>query len=339
MVMKTFEEHPEKFIEKLYDFKLNDSLPIQMKGIARPWIKHPKKDKDLWYKTSLAWMSIGYETKIPPIYTLTFYNAIANDGVMVKPLFVKEIKRNGEMVKAYGTEVLKSAICKPTTLKDVQEILLGVVEGKFGTAKVVRSKIVRIAGKTGTAQISQGSLGYKAGQTKHNVSFCGYFPADNPEYTCIVVLTAPNGLPSGGGMAGSIFKKVAERTMLLKSSWSPDRIANDTIHQYAYMPAVKSGSSTPLKTVMNTLSIPVDVPLNGWVKHLETEEDRVSLDTYKIYKGLVPDVTGMGAKDANYMLGSLGLKVIINGRGKVVSQSLAPGNKLQSGVVIVLELN
>ena len=217
--------------------------------------------------------------------------------------------------------------------------MLGVVEGKYGTAKVVRSKIVRIAGKTGTAQISQGALGYKSGQTRHNVSFCGYFPADNPEYTCIVVLTAPNGLPSGGGMAGSIFKRVAERIMLLKSSWTPERLANDTLRHYAYMPAVKNGSSTPLKTVMSTLAIPVNTAhLNGWVTQEEAEGDRISLATYKIHKGLVPDVAGMGAKDAIYMLGNLGLKTIIKGRGKVVTQSLKPGTRLHSGAVIELEL-
>jgi len=339
MVMKSFEAHPERYVEKLYDFKLNDSLPIQMKGIARPWIKHPKKDKDLWYKTSLAWMSIGYETKMPPIYTLTFYNAIANGGTMVKPLFVKNIKRNGEIVKTYETEVLKSAICKPTTLKDVQEIMLGVLEGKYGTAKRVRSNIVRIAGKTGTAQISQGSLGYKSGQTKHNVSFCGYFPADNPEYTCIVVLTAPNGLPSGGGMAGSIFKKVAERIVLLKSSWTPEKMANDTVRHYAYLPEIKNGNSGALKTVVNELTIPMENPgMNGWIKQKESDGQRLSLDTYKIQKGLIPDVSGMGAKDAFYLLGNLGLKVKLNGRGKVVAQSLYPGTKIQNGAVIELEL-
>jgi cell division protein FtsI (penicillin-binding protein 3) len=276
---------------------------------------------------------------MPPIYTLTFYNAIANGGAMVKPLFVKNIKRNGEIVKTYETEVLKSAICKPTTLKDVQEIMLGVLEGKYGTAKRVRSNIVRIAGKTGTAQISQGSLGYKAGQTKHNVSFCGYFPADNPEYTCIVVLTAPNGLPSGGGMAGSIFKKVAERIVLLKSSWTPEKMASDTIRHYAYLPEIKNGNSGALKTVVNELTIPMENPgMNGWIKQKESDGLKLSLDTYKIHKGLVPDVSGMGAKDAFYLLGNLGIKVKLNGRGKVVAQSLHPGTKIQNGAVINLEL-
>jgi len=115
---------------------------------------------------------------------------------MMNPIFVKSIKRHDEIIKQYEPEVLKESICKPSTLKDVQEIMLGVIEGKYGTAKSVKSDIVRIAGKTGTAQISQGGLGYRAGQTYHNVSFCGYFPADNPQYSAIVLLTAPQGIPS-----------------------------------------------------------------------------------------------------------------------------------------------
>jgi cell division protein FtsI (penicillin-binding protein 3) len=338
-VMKSFGDKPEKYIEKLYDLRLNDSLPLQMKGVAKPWIKHPKKDKNEWYKTSLAWISIGYETKIPPIYTLTLFNAIANDGKMVKPLFVKTVKRNEEVVQAFETEVLKESICKPTTLKEVQQTLKEVVDGKFATAKTAQSKIVRIAGKTGTAQISQGGLGYRAGQTRHNVSFCGYFPADNPRYSAIVVLTAPEGAPSGGRMAGSIFKKVAERTMLLKSSWSPDRIANDSVRKHPYLPEVKSGNSFALKKVIEELAIPVDNPeFRGWVKQTPNEGNLLSLDTYKIQKGLVPDVSGMGVKDAFYMLGTLGLDVRVKGRGKVVAQSLKPGTLLREGSIIELEL-
>ena len=155
----------KKFIEKLYEYRLNDSLPIQMKGVAKPWIKHPKKDKDLWYKTSLAWISIGYETKIPPIYTLTFFNAIANGGKMVKPMFVHEIRENGELVKSFPPEVMVERICKPSTLKDVQETLKGVVDGKYAMARNVKSELVTIAGKTGTALVSQGTAGYRSGET------------------------------------------------------------------------------------------------------------------------------------------------------------------------------
>ena len=339
MVMKSFEDNPEKYIEKLYDLRLNDSLPIQMKGIARPWIKHPKKNKKEWYKTSLAWISIGYETKIPPIYTLTLYNAIANQGKMVKPLFVRHIKRNGEIVQTYETEVLKESICKPSTLKDVQEVMLGVIEGKYATAKSAKSDIVSIAGKTGTAQISQGSLGYRAGQTKYNVSFCGYFPADNPKYTAIVVLTAPQGTPSGGRMAGSIFKKVAERTMLMKSSWSPERFANDSIRQTPFLPLVKSGNAQSVRRVVETLNIPVEnQAMSGWVQQHCNEGSELSLVAYSIHRGLIPDVRGMGAKDAFYMLGNLGMEVKLKGRGKVVAQSLTPGSKLLEGGLIELIL-
>ncbi|MDD4428124.1 MAG: penicillin-binding protein [Paludibacter sp.] len=339
MVIKSFADKPEKYIEKLYDLRLNDSLPLQMKGVAKPWIKHPKKDKNEWYKTSLAWISIGYESKIPPIYTLTLFNAIANDGKMVKPLFVKAVKRNEEVVLAYETEVLKQSICKPQTLKEVQQTLKEVVDGKFATAKTAQSKIVRIAGKTGTAQISQGGLGYRAGQTRHNVSFCGYFPADNPKYSAIVVLTAPEGAPSGGRMAGSIFKKVAERTMLMKSSWSPDCLANDSVRKQPYLPEVKSGNSFALKKVVDELALPLENPeLRGWVKQTSNEGNLLSLDTYKIQKGLVPDVCGMGVKDAFYMLGALGLDVRVKGRGKVIAQSLKPGTLLREGSIIELEL-
>ena len=153
IVMQTFDKKPEKFIEKLYDMRLNDPLPLQMKGATKPWIKHPKKDKSQWYGTSLAWMSIGYETIIPPINMLTFYNAIANDGKMVSPLFVKHIKRNENIIKNFETQIIKESICKKETLKDVQQTLIEVVEGKYATARSVKSNMAQIAGKTGTAQI------------------------------------------------------------------------------------------------------------------------------------------------------------------------------------------
>lgn len=339
MVMKSFGDKPEAYIERLYNFRLNDTLPLQMKGVGKSWIKHPKKDKDVWYKTSLAWMSIGYETKMPPIYTLTFYNAIANNGTMVAPLFVKSVRRNAEVVAAYEAKVLKQSICKPTTLKDVQQAMLGVVEGSHATAKTVRSKIVRIAGKTGTAQISQGSLGYRSGQTKHNVSFCGYFPADNPMYTCIVVLTAPSGLPSGGRMAGSVFKKIAEGTMIVKSRHTPELIAADTNRIVPQtMPELKSGYSIPLQNVLTAISLPTSDSGSPWVKAQSNTNNTLNLDAFVVTKGRVPDVTGMAAKDAFYLLGNMGLEVHVEGRGRVVAQSIKSGTHLGQGDIIELKL-
>jgi len=338
MVMKTFGEHPEKYVEKLYEFGLNDKLPLQMKGVASPWIKHPKKDKDLWYATSLPWMSIGYETKIPPIYTLTFFNAIANNGVMVKPLFVRYIKRNSENVQVFEPEILRSNFCKETTLKKVQDIMVGVIEGKYGTAKNVKSNIVRIAGKTGTAQISQGSLGYKSGQTRHNVSFCGYFPVENPQYSCIVFITAPNGMPSGGKMAGSVFKKVAERTMLLKTISTPHLLSEDTVYNFPRLPAVKAGNVKAVANIHRALALQTPQLSGKWIREMKESDALVKPQEFKVQKGLIPDVKGMGARDAFYLLGSLGLDVAIQGRGKVIAQSLKPGSELKKGCKIELKL-
>jgi len=340
MVQKAFGKNEAAFIEKLWSFGLNDSLPIQMKGIATPRIKHPVKNKREWSGLSLAWMSIGYETTIPPIYTLTFYNAIANGGNLVKPMFVKYIKNNNEIVQMFEPEVLKHQICKPSTLADVHQALLGVIEGKHATAKQVRSDIVRIAGKTGTAQISQGLHGYKAGQTRHNVSFCGYFPADAPEFSCIVFITAPQGLPSGGRMAGPIFKKVAEGIMTLRSNRSPKAlITNDsTVILRCRLPNVKTGNSAALRTVFKEMSIPATGNLKGWVKPMVVAGGTLKMVSQAFNKGVIPDLMGMGARDAVYLLGNMGLEVKINGRGKVVAQTPVAGVKLVPGAIVELNL-
>jgi cell division protein FtsI (penicillin-binding protein 3) len=339
MVMGTFGSRPERFIEKLYNYRLNDSLEIQMKGVAKPWIKHPKKDRDKWYQTSLAWISIGYETLMPPIYTLTFFNAIANDGVMVKPLFVEEVRKDGEVVKTYPTEVMVKRICKPSTLKDVREVLKGVVNGKYGTARNMRSELVSIAGKTGTALISQGTAGYRSDQTKYNVSFAGYFPADEPMYSCIVVLNAPEGIPSGGGMAGGVFKEVAERTMIWKSKRCPSQVPVDSALLNYHWPMVKGGNNMELRKVADLLSLPYTSSDSDWVKPSETPIDRWSAEQLSVLHNLLPDVMGLGAKDAAFLLGNQGVVVRLNGRGKVVSQHPAAGTAVKKGGVVQLILN
>lgn len=338
MVMGTYGDRPEKFIEKLYEYRLNDSLPIQMKGVAKPWIKHPKKDKDLWYKTSLAWISIGYETKIPPIYTLTFFNAIANGGKMVKPLFVHEIRKNGELMQSFPTEVMVERICKPSTLKAIQETLKGVITGKYATARNVKSDLVTIAGKTGTALVSQGAAGYRAGETKYNVSFAGYFPADAPLYSCVVVLNAPEGTPSGGRMAGAVFKEVAERTIILKSKRVPEKVAPDSLEQVPHWPVAPGGNNHAVRKVAERLNMPYTAPACNWVKPAGEPLDKPMAEEMKLARGRIPDVTGLGAKDASYLLGSLGLEVRMKGRGKVTAQSRKPGSSLGKGGIIELQL-
>lgn len=340
MVQRAFGGRSKDFIEKLYDYRLNDSLPLQMKGIATPWIKHPVKNRRNWYATSLAWISIGYETKIPLIYMLTFYNAIANGGTMMKPLFVTEIKRDHEVVQSFDPVVLKEQISKPSTIEQVKEVMLGVVEGHYGTARAVQSDIVRIAGKTGTAQVSQGELGYSAGRMKHNVTFCGFFPYENPQYTCIVFLHAPNGLPSGGRMAGAIFKKIAEGITIHNGHRTPVKFAQQVNSLHARnLPNVKDGNYRALRSVANRFNIPIHGNVEGWANKVDAHKsNRIELETFKITEGKVPDITGMGAKDAVFLLGNLGMDVRIQGRGRVVAQSQPPGKKLVYGSVIELKM-
>ncbi len=335
-IVNAYGHNPSEFVEGLYDMKLNEPLNLEIPGAASPRIRHPHDKAAYWSATTLPWMSIGYESQLPPIYTLAFYNAIANNGKYIRPFFVKSISKNGQVVKLFETETIKESICKPTTLSDIKSVLLGVMEAPKGTAHNVRSKYVRIAGKTGTAQISKGALGYKGGGTTHQVSFCGYFPADDPQYTCIVVIREPRkGYPSGGKMAGSVFKNVAERTMALKSHRKALTFERDTITNFPTKPFVKVGYYKALLTVMTDLQLPIGVNSSDWVKSF-SDDQRVRVESVSVPRNVVPDLMGMGAKDAVYLAERLGLNVQVQGRGKVISQTIKPGTFVQKGNRIVI---
>jgi len=335
-IVNAYGQNPSEFVEGLYNMKLNEPLNLEIPGAASPRIRHPHDKAAYWSATTLPWMSIGYETQIPPIYTLAFYNAIANNGKYIRPFFVKSISKNGQIVKAFETETIKESICKPTTLNDIKTVLLGVMEAPKGTAHNVRSKYVRIAGKTGTAQISKGALGYKGGGTTHQVSFCGYFPADDPQYSCIVVIREPRkGYPSGGKMSGSVFKNVAERTMALKSHRKALTYERDTVTNFPMKPFVKVGYYKALLSVMTDLQLPIGVNSSDWVKSF-SDDKQIRVESVSVPKNVVPDLTGMGAKDAVYLAERLGLNVQVQGRGKVVSQSIDPGTFVQRGSRIII---
>ena len=293
-----------------------------------------------WYRTTLPWMSIGYESQVPPISTLTFYNAIANNGKMMKPRFVKRVMREGEILREYPPVVLKQQICKPSTLDQVRDMLRKVVSQ--GTGKKARSESFAVAGKTGTAQISKGRGGYKSGSVRYLVSFVGYFPADEPRYSCIVCLQK-TGLPaSGGTMSGWVFHNIAEGIMA--HNLNIDAIhAKDSVR--STLPQSKSGNLESAGFVLNYLGYDTrskwadagDVlPFWGTVDHggRQFTLQQSQADD----KGIVPDVKGMGARDAVYVLESHGLKAQVVGRGKVVSQSVHPGTKVHRGEVCMINL-
>ncbi|MDR1764472.1 MAG: transpeptidase family protein [Dysgonamonadaceae bacterium] len=331
LILKAYENDPGRFVDGLYKIGLNKDFHLEIPGYAVARIRHPKTAGATWYKTTLAWMSFGYETRIPPIYTLTFYNAIANDGKMVKPMFVKEIRENGSIREKRKTETLNSEICSAQTLQYIRSMLDSVVNYPSGTGKPARSSIVRIAGKTGTAQLSSGGTGYSG----HQVSFCGYFPADKPQYSCIVVIRRPrNGAPSGGLMCGTVFKQIAEEiyaeNMLAKPIEMPEN------QKTAMIPEIKNGLYTHLKTAMKKLNVEYVNHSDGkWVKTASGTEE-VAVSDLPVSEKTVPDVSGMGAKDAIFAMESSGLNVRISGRGKVVSQSISAGSAAKGQSVLLV---
>ncbi len=337
-VYKAYGHNPSEFVDKLYKMGLNEDMKIEIPGSSGPLVRHPKDKSRYWSKTTLPWMSIGYESQVPPIYMLAYYNAIANHGKLIRPHFVTSIMQNGRIVKSFGTETIRESICKPSTLKIVHEALLGVVEGKLGTGHAVKSKYVRIAGKSGTAQISKGGKGYKDGGVNYLVSFCGYFPADNPLYTCIVVIRNPKkGYASGGTMSGSVFKSIAEHTMALKSNLKPENMVLDSTLVFPYFPVGKSGNYNALETAMINLNLKWEGQSSDWVK-TQNENETMNIEPLTLNRDLVPDLIGMGAKDAMFLSGQSGLKVQLIGKGKVVSQNPSPGKPYQRGEIIRLNL-
>ena len=303
---------------------------------GKPNIRGPKER--YFSKTTLPWMSIGYETQVPPINILTFYNAIANNGVSIRPKFVRAAVRDGEVVKEYPTEVINPKICSDKTLAQIREILRKVV-GE-GLAKPAGSKQFHVSGKTGTAQVSQGAAGYKTGRTNYLVSFCGYFPSEEPKYSMIVSIQKP-GLPASGGlMAGSVFSKIAER-VYAKDLRLPLTSAIDT--NTVVIPNVKAGEMRETQRVLEELNIKIQGKIADSGKEVwgstHPAPQAVVLESRGIMQNFVPSVVGMGAKDAVYLLESKGLKVNLVGVGKVKSQSIANGSVARKGQTITLTLH
>ena len=340
VIDENYHNQPEKYVEGLYKLGIATPLNLDIPGAAKkPNIRKPTKEN--WYKTALPWMSIGYETQVPPMNTLAFYNAIANNGKMVKPRFVKSIVKDGELVEDIPVEVLNPAIASPKTIEQIQTILEKVVSQGLG--KPAGSKQFHVSGKTGTAQVSKGTGGYKTGTTQYLVSFYGYFPSEAPKYSCIVAIQK-SGLPASGGMmAGSVFSKIAERVFAKHLAKDLKEAKDSTA---ILTPDVKHGDLVATSYVLDKIDIKTkgesidkkaSKPVWGNITH--EPNTSISLTSKEINEKRVPNVVGMGAKDAVYLLESLGLRVQISGMGKVKSQSILAGNTLQKGKTIQLRLN
>ena len=332
LIDKYYHDDPQKFVDGLKRMSLDQPLHLQIQGEGKPYLKGP--DERYFAKTTLPWMSIGYETQLPPLNILTFYNAIANDGVMVRPKFVRALLRDGEVIQEYPTEVINPKICSDSTLSQIRVILRRVVS--HGLAKPAGNPEFSVSGKTGTAQISKGKGGYKSGRVNYLVSFCGYFPSEAPKYSCIVSIQKP-GLPASGGlMAGGVFGKIAKQVFAQDLRFDLSAAVDSTS---CPIPDVKAGELEDTREVLAALDIPVeaeDTPDAWGVQQPDTTA--VVLHEREPKPGLMPNVVGMGAKDAVYLLENAGLKVHLSGIGRVRRQSLPPGSRIVRGRTVALTL-
>lgn len=336
-VVAGFKRDPIAYYNYYDKLGLTQKLNLQITGEGTPHIKHPK-DKD-WYGTTLPWSSIGYEVKVTPLQVITVYNGVANNGRMMKPLFVKRIEQTGRVIKSYEPEVLNSQLCKMETLAEVHKMLKGVVEN--GTGQSMLNPHYKVAGKTGTALVADGRYGYK--KPIYRSSFIGYFPADNPKYTCFVMVNAPSkGVYYGAAVAGPVFKEIADKVFSSSVKLHPEI-------RYAYkemtndLPVVSMAHNKDAQIIASKVGLTLhtgDGKLyenTEWIS-LTNNGSFLTVSPSTFNQHLVPDVKGMGLKDALFLLENLGCNVQINGVGRVVQQSVLPGNQITKGMVISLKL-
>jgi cell division protein FtsI (penicillin-binding protein 3) len=299
-IHEAYKEDPSSFVDGLYRMNLHDSLGLTIVGEGKSIIPDPRIKNNRWSGIALQWMAYGYGVSLTPLQTLTFYNAIANGGTMVKPRFIKEVRAIDQTVKVFETEIINPQICKPETIKKLQALLKNVVEKPHGTGHRLYSENFSMAGKTGTCQKNYTNKE----QLNYISTFSGYFPADSPKYSCIVVIHEPDKSVGyyGADVSGPVFKKIAQKI-------------------YSDVPTIATIDNLNLKS-----------------KRVE----RAYEDYYEMaqsHKTIMPNLKGMPAMDAIAILENMGLNVTIIGRGIVRKQSVGSGQKVTSQTSITLELS
>lgn len=335
IITSSYRNDPHRFIQRLYGMGLNDKLGIEILGEGQPLIRNP--GDELWSGVSLASMSYGYEVQLTPLQILAFYNAIANNGVLVKPKFVKEIRHHGKLEKTYPTEILNPSICSKNTLKMARELMVGVVEE--GTARNLKNSHLKIAGKTGTTQIHNKKYGYKMGANmSYQASFCGYFPAHNPKFSCIVVVNSPSGsVYYGNQVAGPVFLEIANKVYATSIELQAAVNSEGSTLQIPYS---KNGYKSQIEHVLKSLHIPFEETPEAktWVL-TNKKDDRIELTEKKTIENLMPNLVSMGLKDALFLLENMGLEVTVKGRGSIRKQSIPVGSRVKEGDKVSLELS
>ena len=321
-IVNHYKDDPQRFIDRLARLGVSDKLDFELIGEAEPWIKNT--NDSTWSGVSLPWMAFGYEIKMSALQILALYNAVANDGELVKPRLVDKVKRAEKIIESNDVEVLNPSICSEKTIQILQNLLIGAV--KKGTAQNIYSEKYSSAGKTGTAKIAlEGSYG-----SEYRASFAGYFPAENPKYSCMVVVSKPKKEIGfyGNIVAAPVFKELRDNLFAEEAIEIPE-IAKTFDHDYI-------GSSKDLNAIHDFLDYPKYQASQNerWLK-----SDDKAFQTLKFIGDVVPNVKGMVAMDALYLLENMGLEVDFKGQGRVIKQSLKAGAKIKENQIIELILS
>lgn len=334
LVTEAYSRDPQRFLNRLRALGIDQPLGIEIRGEGRPYIPDTKDAN--WSGVTLPWMSIGYNVSMTPLQILALYNAVANNGRMMKPMFVDEIRQTGRTIQRFQPQVVNRSICSDQTLRVIREMLEEVVES--GTASTIKSPVYKIAGKTGTAQVAMGG-GYRSGgRAAYRASFAGYFPADDPVFSMIVVVHNPAGwVYTGSQLAAPVFREIADKIYATQIN-SSDNWRNQPA--LASLPSVRAAARQDISDIYAAfrcnLQFSDDAP---WVTATLQGSDTIVVRGREIIPNLVPNVVGMGLKDALYVLENSGLRVRFSGRGIVRTQSIRAGTRISEGSVIVIELS
>lgn len=335
LAFKAFANNPKEFKEYLHRYHLDVRSPIDLSNVPAPRLA-PLESKNGGLMNMLT-MSFGYAINVSPLHTLSLYNAIANDGKMMKPYLVNSIQSNGIVMKQFEPIVLDNNICKPEVVKAARESMEAVVTEGTGRP-AFKNMPFAVAGKTGTAHVADGNIKY--GHGVYQASFVGYFPADKPVYSCIVVVrTKPHAAAHYGGMLGApVFREIATKLYAMYVDQKPATLYTAKKDSSTYFYA---GNTKNIKQVFGTFNMwyADSVQQSNWASVYAGNNYQPVLRTNAVREKLMPNVKGMGLKDALYLLESMGLKVTVSGKGKVANQSVAPGSALAKGITVVLELS
>ena len=324
-INSSYKDKPQSFIDRIYKMGLCTPIDLELPYPNNLLIKQPGKDG--WSGVTLPWMSIGYSLRISPIHMLTFYNAIANEGVMVKPLFTSQILKDGKIVTKQSKEIINPAICSKSSINEIVPYLIDVVEK--GTAKNIKSSEYKIAGKTGTSLIAYGKS-TELETKRYRASFVGFFPANKPKYSCIVVVHNPkeNGF-YGSDVAAPVFKEISDKIYASDISIHEQISNDDYVKDFPY---ISQGKTEETETILNYLNLNYSSTSSEWMTQ-EYSRKKLKLNTRNIYRdfenGIMPNLYGMNLMDAIYLLENAGLKVSFSGSGHVINQSIKKGKNIK----------